>query len=216
METKGVRCGLEGKQRGSDRGNSPNREADFDRSRRRLAEVLIGEGNHPNGDVDAARSDLAWDDVHPVDERTAVTAGVIANEIDTRPSLRYAGFRRESTRKSWQTLRQTASNSARIRPPHRPLVRRRDRLRPAGALLSSAVEADTPILEVGVVDYSDGTGGFGWHHHPQEHVEGWGQFQERSDSETAYTYESYAFSSKNPTRVVWEAMSRLTSKLEAE
>lgn len=46
-----------------------------------LAEVLVGEGNLPNGDVDAARADLAWVDVHPVDARTAVTAGVIANEI---------------------------------------------------------------------------------------------------------------------------------------
>lgn len=46
-----------------------------------LAEVLVGEGNLPNGDVDGARADLAWVDVHPVDERTAVTAGQIANEI---------------------------------------------------------------------------------------------------------------------------------------
>lgn len=46
-----------------------------------LAEVLVGEGNLPNGDVDEARGDLAWGDVHPVDERTAVTAGQIANEI---------------------------------------------------------------------------------------------------------------------------------------
>lgn len=46
-----------------------------------LAEVLVGEGNLPNGDVDGARADLAWIDVHPVDERTAVTAGQIADEI---------------------------------------------------------------------------------------------------------------------------------------
>lgn len=46
-----------------------------------LAEVLVGEGNLPNGDVDGARADLAWVDVHPVDERTAITAGQIADEI---------------------------------------------------------------------------------------------------------------------------------------
>lgn len=46
-----------------------------------LAEVLVGEGNLPNGDVDGARADLAWVDVHPIDERTAITAGQIADEI---------------------------------------------------------------------------------------------------------------------------------------
>lgn len=46
-----------------------------------LAEVLVGEGNLPNGDVDEARADLTWVDVHPIDERTAVTAGQITNEI---------------------------------------------------------------------------------------------------------------------------------------
>ena len=46
-----------------------------------LAEVLVGEGNLPVGDVDGARADLAWVDVHPTDERTAVTAGHIADEI---------------------------------------------------------------------------------------------------------------------------------------
>jgi predicted nucleic acid-binding protein len=46
-----------------------------------FAEVLVGEGNLPNGDVDGARADLAWVDVHPVDERTAITVGEIAAEI---------------------------------------------------------------------------------------------------------------------------------------
>jgi predicted nucleic acid-binding protein len=46
-----------------------------------FAEVLVGEGNLPNGDVDGARADLGWVDVHAVDERTAVTAGNIADEI---------------------------------------------------------------------------------------------------------------------------------------
>lgn len=46
-----------------------------------LAEVLVGEGNLPNGDVDGVRADLSWVDVHPVDEQTAITAGQIADEI---------------------------------------------------------------------------------------------------------------------------------------
>lgn len=46
-----------------------------------FAEVLVGEGNLPNGDVDNARADLMWVNVHPIDERTAVTAGQIADEI---------------------------------------------------------------------------------------------------------------------------------------
>ena len=46
-----------------------------------FAEVLVGEGTLPNGDVDGARADLAWVDVHPTDSETAVTAGHIADEI---------------------------------------------------------------------------------------------------------------------------------------
>lgn len=46
-----------------------------------LAEVLVGEGNLPDGDVAGARADLAWLDVHPVDENTAVSAGEIADEV---------------------------------------------------------------------------------------------------------------------------------------
>lgn len=46
-----------------------------------LAEVLAGEDNLPNGDVDGVRANLAWVDVHPTDARTAVTAGYIADEI---------------------------------------------------------------------------------------------------------------------------------------
>lgn len=45
------------------------------------AEVLIGEGNFPNGDVEAAHADLAWTEKHAVDEHTAVLAGEIADEI---------------------------------------------------------------------------------------------------------------------------------------
>ncbi len=41
----------------------------------------------PEGDVAGARADLAWGDVYDVDERTAVTAGEIADEI--WPSVPY-------------------------------------------------------------------------------------------------------------------------------
>lgn len=46
-----------------------------------FAEVLVGEGNLSDGDIDDARADLAWVDVYPVDEQTAVMAGTIADEI---------------------------------------------------------------------------------------------------------------------------------------
>lgn len=46
-----------------------------------FVEVLVGEGNLPNGDIAGARADLAWGEVYEVDEGTAVTAGEIADEI---------------------------------------------------------------------------------------------------------------------------------------
>lgn len=46
-----------------------------------LAEVLVGEGNRPNGDVEGVRTDLAWVDVYPIDEQTATMAGQIAGDI---------------------------------------------------------------------------------------------------------------------------------------
>ena len=57
---------------------------------------------------------------------------------------------------------------------------------------------------------------YGWHHEPNPHVEGWGHFQQRSSAEGQYAYDSHTFSSKNPTRVVWEVMSLLTSKIGKE
>lgn len=45
------------------------------------AELLVGEGNLPNGDVAGARADLAWGEKYAADERTAVTAGEITDEI---------------------------------------------------------------------------------------------------------------------------------------
>ncbi len=45
------------------------------------AEALVGEGNLPNGDVAGARGALSWGEKYEVDERTAVTAGEIADEV---------------------------------------------------------------------------------------------------------------------------------------
>lgn len=64
--------------------------------------------------------------------------------------------------------------------------------------------------------YSDDSGDFGWHHEPNLHVDGWGHFQERTNPELEYSCTAYTFSSKNPTRVVWEVMSLLSSKLQIE
>jgi len=47
-----------------------------------FAEVLLGEGNGPGeSDIEGARRALAWGEVYAVDERTAVTAAEIADEI---------------------------------------------------------------------------------------------------------------------------------------
>ncbi len=53
------------------------------------AEALVGEGNLPNGDVAGARADLSWGEKYEVDEKTAVTAGEIADELG--PSAPYLG-----------------------------------------------------------------------------------------------------------------------------
>ena len=45
------------------------------------AEALLGEGNGPDGDVEGVREALSWAEVYGVDERTAVTAAEIADEI---------------------------------------------------------------------------------------------------------------------------------------
>lgn len=46
------------------------------------AEVLVGEGNLPNGDVAGSRAALGWGEKYTADERTAVTAAEIADEIE--------------------------------------------------------------------------------------------------------------------------------------
>lgn len=63
--------------------------------------------------------------------------------------------------------------------------------------------------------YSDSSGDVGWHHHPQEHVDGRGHVQERTAAGGVYTYEPYSFDSTHPTRVVWEVMAALTARLES-
>ena len=45
------------------------------------AEALVGEGNHPNGDVAEARAALSWGETYDVDEETAVAAAGIADEV---------------------------------------------------------------------------------------------------------------------------------------
>ena len=53
-----------------------------------LAEILVGEGNGPDGDPAGACRDLEWGEIYRVDERTAVTAAAIAAEIGpSGPSL---------------------------------------------------------------------------------------------------------------------------------
>lgn len=65
--------------------------------------------------------------------------------------------------------------------------------------------------------YSDDRGvDFGWHHEPNPHVDDWGHFQYRTDSDAAYAYEPHRFSSANPTRIVWEIMSLLSDQLAEE
>jgi len=63
--------------------------------------------------------------------------------------------------------------------------------------------------------YSDAQTDFGWHHEPNPHVDGWGHFQARTTAEE-YTYEAQFFATTNPTRLVWEVMSLLRSRFDAE
>ena len=47
-----------------------------------FAEALVGEGNGPDeSDIAGARNALSWGEVYGVDERTAVTAAEIADEV---------------------------------------------------------------------------------------------------------------------------------------
>ena len=61
--------------------------------------------------------------------------------------------------------------------------------------------------------YADKVGfEFGWHHHPQEHVDGWGHTQSRT-SESEYTYEKFEFDSLEPVRVAWTVCTELEQLL---
>lgn len=63
--------------------------------------------------------------------------------------------------------------------------------------------------------YSDEIRDFGWHHEPNPHVDGWGHFQVWNAASNDYCYEPYTFPTDNPSRLVWEIMSLLSSKLSA-
>lgn len=45
------------------------------------AEVLVGEGNAPNGNIEEVKADLSWGEVYATDAETAMVAGEIAEEI---------------------------------------------------------------------------------------------------------------------------------------
>lgn len=65
--------------------------------------------------------------------------------------------------------------------------------------------------------YSDEETDFGWYHEPNPHVDGWGHFQERSEAdEKDYSYKPFIFPSENPSRLVWEIMSHVSTRLESE
>lgn len=58
--------------------------------------------------------------------------------------------------------------------------------------------------------YADETGfDCGWHHHEQDHVDGWGHYQERASDSEPYTYAEFQFGSEEPARVVWEVLDEL-------
>ncbi|MFB6194495.1 MAG: hypothetical protein ABEI75_05465 [Halobaculum sp.] len=67
------------------------------------------------------------------------------------------------------------------------------------------------------VHYTDDSGrDFGWHHEPNPHVEGWGQFQVREAPDASYTYRPDEFASTQPARVVWAVMDALVRRLDAD
>ena len=60
--------------------------------------------------------------------------------------------------------------------------------------------------------FSDGTADCGWHYEPNPHVDGRGHYQERPEASADYQYEACTFSSRQPTRVVWEVLDRLDER----
>lgn len=71
--------------------------------------------------------------------------------------------------------------------------------------------SDPPRFTFHYVDES----GFdcGWHHHEQDHVEGWGHYQRQAPDATEYTYEEFRFETREPSRVVWIVLEELRSVL---
>lgn len=62
--------------------------------------------------------------------------------------------------------------------------------------------------------YADESGfDCGWHHHEQDHVDGWGHYQEQAPDESEYTYEPFEFESTEPSRVVWIVLDAVQSTL---
>ncbi|WIV68839.1 hypothetical protein [Natrialbaceae archaeon AArc-T1-2] len=72
--------------------------------------------------------------------------------------------------------------------------------------------ADPPRF---IFHFSDESGfDCGWHHHEQDHVDGWGHFQEREHEQDEYTYRAFQFGSTEPSRVVWEVLDELQTVLQ--
>jgi len=64
--------------------------------------------------------------------------------------------------------------------------------------------------------YSDDSGfDCGWHHHEQDHVDGWGHYQQRQQDSEEYVYEEFQFGSKEPARVVWEILEELQTIVQS-
>lgn len=74
--------------------------------------------------------------------------------------------------------------------------------------------ADRPRF---IFHYSDESGfDCGWHHHEQDHVDGWGHYQERESGESEYIYEPFEYGSNEPSRVVWEILDELQTLLQEQ
>jgi len=63
--------------------------------------------------------------------------------------------------------------------------------------------------------YADETGfDCGWHHHEQDHIDGWGHYQERESEADEYSYDPFQFESEEPSRIVWEIVAELEDIFE--
>lgn len=81
---------------------------------------------------------------------------------------------------------------------------------PSGTLTVRWFVADPTDRPRFTFHYSDESGfDCGWHHHEQDHVDGWGHYQKRESEKDDYTYEKFQFGSKEPSRVVWVVLDEL-------